>query len=321
MHASEGVSEAGTRPTSATEGRLPNLVIIGVAKAGTTSLFSYLAQHPEICGSDVKELRYFTPLRFGGELASLEDYAAHFAHCSGQPYALEATPGYFYGGRALARSLHQTLPGARVVLILRAPGERCWSWFRFVKMRLNLAKDTSFDEYLDRCEELYRAGVDTTEENFAYWGLGGGCYDLYLDDWVKEFGDRLRIVFFEDLGREPAQTVRDLCRWLDIDESVVSRFDFPVENKTQQYRVEGLQRLAMQVNRRSERLIRGHSGVKRWLRSAYYRVNHQASDEAFTPAVRSRLADFYRPHNARLAEQMSALSVPLPAWLSEVHRG
>ena len=48
-----------------TEPRLPNLVIAGVPKAGTTSLFNYLAQHPDICPSDVKETRYFEPLRYG----------------------------------------------------------------------------------------------------------------------------------------------------------------------------------------------------------------------------------------------------------------
>ena len=153
MHLSERADESPVRETRGTEGRLPNLVIAGVPKAGTTSLFSYLAQHPEVCGSDVKEPRYFNPLRLGGELGPIEEYTAHFAHCAGQRYAMEASPGYFYGGRTLARGLLEALPDPRVVLILRAPGERCWSWFRFVKTRLHIPKDMSFDVYLDRCEE------------------------------------------------------------------------------------------------------------------------------------------------------------------------
>jgi hypothetical protein len=43
--------------------KLPNLIIAGAQKAGTSSLFWYLAQHPQICASDRKELRYFTPRR------------------------------------------------------------------------------------------------------------------------------------------------------------------------------------------------------------------------------------------------------------------
>ncbi len=62
--------------------RLPNLIIAGVGKAGTTSLFWYLSQHPGICASDVKEIQYFTPLSEGdGVLPPLSEYARHFAAC------------------------------------------------------------------------------------------------------------------------------------------------------------------------------------------------------------------------------------------------
>jgi hypothetical protein len=279
-------------------------------------LFSYLTQHPDVCGSDVKELRYFTSVQAGGELGPVEDYTAHFSHCAGQRFALEATPGYFYGGRTLVRRMGDTLPDARIILSLRAPGERCWSWFRFVKTRLHIPKDMSFDEYLDRCEELHRAGVVSAQENYAYWGMIGGCYDLHMDAWLAEFGDRIHVVSFEDLGRDPERTVRSICRWLDLDESVVDRFQFGVENRTLQYRVEGLQRLAMQVSRRSEPFLRRHGRLKRWLRSAYYAVNRQAPDDSLTPDARARLVEFFRPHNARLAAQLSSAGHPLPTWLA-----
>src|SRR3954463_13629169 len=96
------------------ERRLPNLVIAGVAKAGTTSLFNYLAQHPDICASDVKETRYFEPLRYGEVLPPIESYTAHFRHRQGERYALEATPTYFYGGRDVPPGIRVTLPPGRV---------------------------------------------------------------------------------------------------------------------------------------------------------------------------------------------------------------
>ena len=49
--------------TPARSGRLPNLLVAGVSRGGTTSMFHYLGQHSEVGTSDVKELRYFTPLR------------------------------------------------------------------------------------------------------------------------------------------------------------------------------------------------------------------------------------------------------------------
>src|SRR4051812_35809281 len=77
--------------TTGHTGRFPNLLIAGVSRAGTTSMFHYLGQHSEICTSDVKELRYFTPLRYGEPLAPVDTYTGHFQGCLGRRYALEAT--------------------------------------------------------------------------------------------------------------------------------------------------------------------------------------------------------------------------------------
>lgn len=298
-------------------GRLPNLVIVGVSKAGTTSLFQYLQQHPEICGSDIKELRYFAPLRHGGELEPIENLTRHFRHCVGQRYAMEATPGYFYGGAALARGLGGICPDVHALVSLRAPVERCWSWYRFGRSRLQLPEDLSFDAYLDRCEELHRAGVDGDLEHRPFWGLGGGCYDTWFDAWVEELGPRFRVVFFEDLVRNPAAVVRGVCRWLGLDDTVVGGFEFPVENRTEHFRAARLQRVAVQVNRRSESFFRRHPVAKRRIRSAYYAVNRQPASDGIPPGARARLRAFYRPHDARLADQLAAVGVPPPPWLAD----
>src|SRR4028119_1824807 len=92
--------------------RLPNLIIAGVAKAGTTSLFNYLAQHPEVFPSDVKETRYFDALRFGEQLDPLERYAEYFRRRTSERYAVEATPSYFQGGSRTAGAIRPALPGA-----------------------------------------------------------------------------------------------------------------------------------------------------------------------------------------------------------------
>ncbi len=310
--------ERGPHSTGvAPAGRLPNLVIAGVAKAGTTSLFRYLSQHPDICGSDIKELRYFNPLRDGGQLGPVSDYANHFSRCTDTRYAMEATPGYFHGGRPLARGLRETCPGVHVLVSLRSPVERCWSWFRFVKSRLRIPKDMSFDSYLDRCEELHRAGVDGEEEHYAFWGLGAGCYATWLETWVEEFGERFRVVFFEKLVLEPDEVIRDVCAWLDVDVDVVDGFAFPRENKTVQYRVERLQRLAMAVNRHGEEFFSRHHVAKRWVRSVYDAVNREPSSERLSQEARARLAEFYRPHDARLTEQLSSAGLETPPWLAD----
>ena len=315
MHPDDRMDDTGPDGGRESTGRLPNLLIVGVSKAGTTSLFSYLGQHPDICCSVIKELYYFAPLRHGGELPPVGEYARHFAHCAGSRYAMEASPGYFYGGRPLARGVRATCPDARVLLSLRSPVDRCWSWFQFQKSRLRLPNGMSFDAYLDRCESLHRAGVDGEIEHRPFWGLGGGCYDTWFDSWVEEFGERFRVVFFEDLTRDPAGVVGSICRWLAVDHAVVQTFRFEVENRTEGYRTAALQRVAVALNRRGQRFFRRHPSVKRHVRRAYYSVNRQVLREELSPAARTRLAEFYLPHNRRLAEQLSSAGVSPPSWI------
>jgi hypothetical protein len=302
--------------------RVANLLVAGVSRAGTTSMFHYLAQHPDVVGSDVKELRYFTPLRYGEPLAPVESYAAHFPRTGRHRYALEATPGYFYGGRALARGIRRVCPpDTHVVVSLRSPLERCWSWFGFVKSRLRIPKDMTFETYVNRCEQLHLAGIDDRVEYQPFWGLGGGCYSRWLDEWVEEFGDHFRLVFFDDLVETPQDVVSGLCEWLDLDRGPVDGFDFGVDNMTQQYRHQGLQKVAIGLNRHAEPLFHNHRHVKRVLRRGYYLVNRAPAQPGMSAAMRARLTDFYRPHNKRLGEQLAGLGLQVPAsWSIDGHR-
>ena len=229
---------------------------------------------------------------------------------------MEATPGYFYGGSRLARGLDEMCPGVRVLVSLRSPVERCWSWYRFNRARLRLPEDLSFDAYLDRCEELHRAGVDGNLQHQPFWGLGGGCYDTWFDAWVQELGPRFHVVFFEELARDPAAVVGDVCRWLEVDDIAVDGFEFAVANRAVHYRAAPLQRVAVAVNRRGETFFLRHRAVKSWIRSACFTINRRSMSERIPPSARARLGEFYRPHNDRLADQLASAGVRPPPWLS-----
>jgi len=296
---------------------LPNLVIAGVTKAGTTSLFRYLAQHPDVFPSDVKELRYFQPLRHGGDLEPLHTYEAHFVGRTTESYAMEATPGYFYGGGPLAQGLRDTLPGAYVVVSLRDPVERCWSWYSFMRSRARIEKSMGFETYLDRCETLHRAGADGGMDAQPFWGLGGGCYDQWVDAWFDTFDDRFSVIFFEDLVREPQATTAALCSWLSIDASATESFRYDVENKTEQYRNKSLQQTALRINRAGGRYFGRHLTLKRRMRRVYHTVNRQPSSMRPSAASVSRLRDFYAPHNERLSRSIQERQAGLlPSWMT-----
>jgi hypothetical protein len=300
--------------------RLPNLIIAGVAKAGTTSLFNYLAQHPEIFPSDVKETRYFDPLRFGEQLEPLETYAEYFRRRTTERYAVEATPSYFQGGSTTAEAIRRTLPDARVVVILRSPPERCWSYYRYERSRGRVPADMDFDGYLSRCEELHALGADGLREHRSYTGLIGGCYAKWLDSWSSRFGSRLKVVYFDDLTADAPAVVKAICTWLEIDAGVVDRFDFQVENQTKQVRSQAAQQLALAVNRRAERLFRRRPNIKRRLRGLYYLVNRDPAESTPSAAATQRLARFYKPHDDELARQLRSLGLPRPPWLHQRDR-
>jgi Sulfotransferase domain len=304
--------------TTGGAGQLPNLVIAGVSKGGTTSLFRYLAQHPDVCPSDVKEVRYFEPLRYGEPVAPIESYARHFEHCAGQRYRMEGTPSYFGGGRPVASAVRETLgDDARVLVCLREPVRRCWSWYQFVRGRARIPKAMGFEEYLDICEELHSAGLDGLRENQPWSGLLGGCYDQWIEAWQELFGGRLRILFFDDLVADPRSAVVETLRWLEVDERPAADFGFTVENRSVQYRSRPVLAAALVVNRRFEPFLARHGGAKRILRSAYHVVNRSSGAEAFPPGARDRLTSFYETHNDRLAATLRSAGISrLPAWLS-----
>jgi hypothetical protein len=297
---------------------LPNLIIAGVSKGGTTSLFRYLAQHPDICPSTIKELRYFEPVRYGEPLGPIESYARHFGHCTGQRYRMEATPSYFGGGRPVATAMHDSLDDdARVLVCLREPVQRCWSWYQFVRGRGRIPKAMGFETYLDACEELHSAGLDGRRENQPYSGLLGGCYDEWLQAWQELFGERLHVLFFDDLVADPRSAVVATLRWLAVDERPAADFKYTVENRSVQYRSRPVLEAALFLNRRAEQFFARHGGLKRVLRSAYHVVNRDPATEVLPPAARDRLAAFYAPHNAGLAAALRSAGIgDVPDWLA-----
>jgi hypothetical protein len=298
--------------------QLPNLIIAGVSKGGTTSLFRYLAQHPDICPSTIKELRYFEPLRYGEPLAPIESYARHFEHCTGQRYRMEATPSYFGGGPPVATAMRDILDDdARVLVCLREPVQRCWSWYQFVRGRARIPKAMGFQRYLDICEELHSAGLDGLRENQPYSGLLGGCYDEWLEAWQELFGQRLHVLFFDDLVADPRSAVVETLRWLEVDEGAAAEFSYTVENRSVQYRSRPVLAAALFLNRRGERFFARHGGARRVLRSAYHVVNRDPAAEVLPPAARDRLASFYAPHNERLAAALRSVGISgAPIWLA-----
>ena len=303
--------------------RLPNLVIAGVVKAGTTSIYSYLSRHPDIGSSTVKETCYFSYYRYGqwdsrykNSKNPFEQYQQYFSHCNNQKYVMEATPGYFEGGIKVAETIKNTLgEQVKIIIIFREPISRLISFFKYKKSMLELDKNLTMAEYIEKCESLpYEEKIK--KENDLYWGIEGGFYANYLEDWFKVFGDSIYITFLDELKQDSKLFLSNLCAWLDIDANFFKTQEFSVENKSLNYKNKYLQQLALFINFKAEKFWRANSGLKNVLRDIYFNFNNMPHEEKISEPTINYLQSLYQPYNQKLAAQLLARNYTnLPQWL------
>ena len=296
---------------------IPNLLIAGVTKAGTTSLFAYLAQHPQICASSEKDINYFSPLRRGEEITEpLSVHRTYFAHCQGEAYRLDASPDYFNGGPAVVDAVRDQYPKAKIVMIVRNPVTRLWSAFRYRKWIGRLPVETTFDEFFDDCLESYRLDRYHTAEYEHHRTLPEARYAEHLALWFEAFGDNVRVAFSEDVMARPAAVVSDLCRWLDIDVDAAQRIEYAPHNVTIEARSKVLQTVARRINKHADAVFRRLPRLEASLRNVYARVNAAGPSDQMTPEQRARVEAFYAGANRELAAQLSARGYrSFPDWL------
>jgi Sulfotransferase domain len=293
-----------------------NAIIAGVNKAGTTSLFVTLAEHPDIAAASVKETKYFLPARWGQPLDPRAVYETYWDHAGAAPLRLEATPAYFSGGPALVTKVREVCGAPKIVVVLREPVSRLLSYFAFQQARLRIPEAMTLDEYLAHADALSEDDFHDPDHE-VYFGARGGVYADYLPDWAAEFGADLLVLFFDDLVLRPAETVARATAFLGVDPARLADAGLSSENRTTGFRSTRFQRVALDVNDRFEPFLRRHHGLKRRLRGAYFRLNGRALPVAVSDAERATLTARYAEPNARLAEQLAAFGVAdLPPWLS-----
>jgi hypothetical protein len=291
-------------------------IIAGVNKAGTTSLFVSLSEHPDVVPSAIKETRYFLPARYGEALEPPSVWNRYFAAAPVRPVRLEASPSYFYGGAAVARAMTEVLERPRIVLVLREPVARAISFFEYQKVRLRFPTELTLDEYLAEADALGDA-VGRTPETEKYMAVPGGRYADWLPEWWDVLGrDAVRIVWFEDLVADGATVVRDVATFLGIDAGRLPDTGLRSENRTTAFRHARLQRIALWGTDTAERWLRRVPGFKRRLRALYFRINgSQESGPPVTDATRAELARRFEEPNARLASLLDDAGLARPAWL------
>jgi hypothetical protein len=195
----------------------PNLFIVGAAKAGTTSLHHYLAAHPEIYMSPVKEPHYHSGVgtRRGAPAPrpsfDAAGYRALFAAGTGRRWRGESSTSYLWSAQAPG-SIAALAPDARIIIVLRDPIERAFSHY-LMDLREGFHAISSFTAALE--QELANP-PGSWEESNLYVELG--LYAAQVARYLELFGaERVQLVSFAELAAAPAAVLERLFAFLGVD--------------------------------------------------------------------------------------------------------
>ncbi len=201
---------------------LPNFIIIGAAKSGTTALYHYLKQHPQIYLSPIKETEFFAfegdGLNFKGPgdlpratITNFVDYQAQFQGVANEVAIGEASPVYIYSSRAPER-IKNYLPDVKLIAILREPVERAYSqYLMFIRDQREPLQDfaQAIEEEKNRKEQGWAWGWRYLELGFYYTQL-----KRYFDIFNSE---QIRVYLYDDLQNNPKRVIEDICTFLNVD--------------------------------------------------------------------------------------------------------
>ena len=195
------------------QGELPNFVIIGAMKSATTSLAHYLAAHPDVFMAPGKEVHYFDRNFDEG----LESYRKQFAGATVELTRGEATPDYMYWHEVPPR-MAEVIPEARLIAILRNPVDRAYSHFWHERAR---GRETlEFAEAI--AAEPERLATGDRQERTCHSYLDRGRYLRQLLRVCEHYPrENLLVILTEDLHEARTATFQRVCRFLNVDDSLV----------------------------------------------------------------------------------------------------
>ena len=198
---------------------LPNFLIVGAPKAGTTSLYYYLSEHPEVFMPAQKELNFFSREEIEAQglyykdfkVKTLKEYEAIFEKGKGKKAIGEASVSYLFYPKTPFK-IKELIPHVKIIILLRDPVERAFSHY-LMDYRLGLV-NLEFDEIIFK--KTHHKRLDLYYQQYIELGFYYKQVKRYLD----VFGfDQVRIYFNEDLKNNIKKVILDLYDFLGIDKS------------------------------------------------------------------------------------------------------
>ena len=202
---------------------LPNFLIIGAPKAGTTAIYAYLSQHPQVFTSELKEPAFFAweggEPRFAGphnarparyNVRDIERYRQLFRKVENRPRAGEASTIYMYAPQAAGR-IHHYIPHAKLIAVLRDPVDRAYSAYRHLVRdgRETLTFEQGLAAEPSRIAANWRPG-------YYYKQVGFYCAQLrrYFELFRRE---QIAVYTYDEFKTDPQAVMKAMFTFLEVD--------------------------------------------------------------------------------------------------------
>ena len=284
----------------------PNFFILGAAKCGTTSLYEYLGQHPDVYLSEPKEPTFFD-MEYEKGLPYY--WSKYFKNWNGETAVGEARPINLFLPFVATR-IRESVPDARLIVILRNPVERAMSsWWMD---RCHGQERLSFPDAMRvNLENLHVGNVFEGDEGFMRWKsvvspldlrtrsirtyLEIGYYAQQLKRYRSLFPEsQLKVVLFDDLRRDAPAVVRELWEFLRVDRTVPLGELLPVNV--------GITRQMLPIVKFARRTGINDMLPKRIGARVHYLTSVIGSKPKMDPATRRGLVEHYEPQVRELEE-------------------
>jgi hypothetical protein len=195
--------------------KLPTFLIVGVQKAGTTSIYNYLKQHPQIYMSPVKETNFLEKdwqkadpeilKKYPKQITTFEQYCQLFEAVTNEIAIGEASPNYLFHYESSAPLIQRYVPHAQLIAILRNPAERAYS-DHLMHIRDGIG-DRSLSDQIKY----------SVHKSFI---IRKGFYYTPLKHYFDTFGrEQVQVYLYDDLCRSPVDFVQNIYRSIGVDDS------------------------------------------------------------------------------------------------------
>ena len=194
---------------------LPNFLIVGVQKAGTTSIYNYLQEHPQVYMSSVKETNFLEKdwenlppeEQNKNGIVTLEKYSELFADVRDEIAIGEASPNYLFHYKSSAARIKKYVPNAKLIIVLRNPVERAYS-DHLMHMRDAIG-------YRSLSEQIQHS----SHKSFI---LRKGFYYAPIKYYFDQFGqEQIKVFFYDDLCDNSQEFMQKMYKYLGVDEEFV----------------------------------------------------------------------------------------------------